>query len=64
MQKESNAVKNELPRFGPLAKEEAEELRKFWEQIFQSLEDWTEEEIAAFDSTLRYPPSEKLEKKS
>jgi hypothetical protein len=48
--------KGQLPRFGPLAKEEGKALRKFWEQLIESLEDWTEEEIAAFDSTLRHPP--------
>ena len=49
--------KEQLPRFGPLTKEEGESLRKFWEQLIESLEDWTVEETAAFDSTLRHPPS-------
>jgi hypothetical protein len=56
--------KEQLPRFGPLTKEEGKSLRKCWEQLIESLEDWAEEEIAAFDSTLRHPPSSgKLEMK-
>jgi hypothetical protein len=51
---ESENDKDTLP--GPLTKEESQALRQFWEEIIESLEAWTEEEIAAFDSTLRHPP--------
>lgn len=51
--------KDKLPPLGPLTKEEVAAYYKIWNQLIGLLEDCTEEELAAFDSTLRHPPSGK-----
>ena len=56
--------KDKMPPLGPLTKEEVEAYYKIWNQLAGLLADCTEEELAAFDSTLRHPPSGKSEHKS
>ena len=57
--------KDKMPPLGPLTKEEVEAYYKIWNQLIGLLDDCTEEELAAFDSTLRHPPpSGKSEHKS
>ena len=57
--------KDKMPPLGPMTKEETEAYYKIWNQLIGLLEDCTEEKLAAFDSTLRYPPlSEKSEHQS
>jgi hypothetical protein len=59
----SSGEKDKMPPLGPLTKEEVKAYYDIWNQLIGLLEDCTEEEMAAFDSTLPYPPPEK-EKKS
>jgi hypothetical protein len=47
---------DKMPPLGPMTKEETEEYYKHWNQLIGLLADCTEEEMAAFDSTLRHPP--------
>ena len=48
--------KDKMPPLGPMTKEETEAYYKIFDQLIGLLADCTEEELAAFDSTLRHPP--------
>ena len=48
--------KNKVPPFDPMTREETEAYYKVFNQLIGLLADCTEEEMAAFDSTLRHPP--------
>ncbi|MCH8289812.1 hypothetical protein IH992_01730 [Candidatus Poribacteria bacterium] len=49
--------KDKMPPLGPMTKEETEAYYKIFDQLIGLLADCTEEELAAFDSTLRHPPT-------